>query len=80
MANNNEVAELVAQSNIEELAKQATALNGGSCNFRSGKHLGEGAIMGYANYYAGLLFDDGEGGSSEFPERASAMSASQRGW
>ncbi|OCL02124.1 hypothetical protein AOQ84DRAFT_305296 [Glonium stellatum] len=58
---NDEVAELVAQINVQELVKQARALNGGKgCKFQTGNHLGEGAIMGCANYHAWILFEDGE--------------------
>lgn len=58
---NDEVSALLACINTRELERQASALNGGkTCSFSPGQHMGEGAIMGCANYHAWLTFADGE--------------------
>lgn len=58
---NDEVDELLAKINIPELVQLASSLNNNRpCTFQPGKHLGDGAMMGCANYHAWLLFEDGE--------------------
>lgn len=57
---NNEVEALLAQVNVHELTRMASSLRSGKpCKFHPGQHLGSGANMGYANYHAWIVFDDG---------------------
>jgi len=56
-----EVWELLSHVNIHELARLGTQLNNNvQCKFQPGKHIGDGAVMGCANYHGWLVFDNGE--------------------
>ncbi|GAW26511.1 putative aminoglycoside [Rosellinia necatrix] len=60
MGINKEVEALLAQVNVLELTRVASSLcSGKACKFHSWQHLGSGATMGCANYYAWIIFDDG---------------------
>lgn len=53
--------ELLSHVNTHELVRLATNLhNGVQCEFQPGKHIGDGAVMGCANYHGWLVFDNGE--------------------
>lgn len=57
---NDEVEALLAQVNVPELVSVASCLrNGNPCNFSPGGHLGRDAMMGCANYYGWIIFNDG---------------------
>ncbi|KAI0458039.1 hypothetical protein F5B21DRAFT_461072 [Xylaria acuta] len=57
---NTEVETLLAQVDVPELVRVASSLRKGkSCEFLPGKHIGNGAIMGCANYHGWIVFDDG---------------------
>ncbi|CAK7233480.1 hypothetical protein SBRCBS47491_008623 [Sporothrix bragantina] len=54
-----EIEALLDMLNITALECRASLLrNGIRCSFQRSKHLGEGSMMGYANYHAWLVFDD----------------------
>lgn len=58
---NDEVSELLSHVNTHELVRLGTHLNNGiPSKFQPGKHLGDGAIMGCANYHGWLIFDNGD--------------------
>ncbi|KAI0201777.1 hypothetical protein F4808DRAFT_450114 [Astrocystis sublimbata] len=57
---NTEVEALLAQLDVPELVRVASSLRKNQpCAFRPGKHIGDGAIMGCANYHGWIEFDDG---------------------
>ncbi|KAI1744429.1 hypothetical protein F4680DRAFT_224281 [Xylaria scruposa] len=57
---NTEVAALLAQVNVPELVRVASSLRETKpCKFLPGKHIGDGAMMGCANYHGWIVFDDG---------------------
>lgn len=56
-----EVSELLSHVNTHELGRLGTQLNNGiQGKFQSGKYIGDGAIMGCANYHGWLIFDNGD--------------------
>ncbi|KAI6087369.1 hypothetical protein F4821DRAFT_277812 [Hypoxylon rubiginosum] len=56
----NEVKELLSEVNVPELVRVASTHRGGiSCQFQPGTHLGDGSMMGCANYHCWIIFDDG---------------------
>ncbi|KAI0195835.1 hypothetical protein EV127DRAFT_160249 [Xylaria flabelliformis] len=57
---NTEVETLLAQINVPELVRVASSLRETRpCKFLPGKHIGDGAMMGCANYHCWIVFDDG---------------------
>jgi len=60
MSINKEVEALLTQVDVDQLVRIASSLRQGEpCKFYPGKHLGDGAIMGCANYHAWIVFNDG---------------------
>ncbi|KAI1128936.1 hypothetical protein F5Y10DRAFT_264686 [Nemania abortiva] len=60
MSINKEVEALLAQLDVDQLTRIASSLRQGKpCKFHPENHLGDGAMMGCANYHAWILFDDG---------------------
>ncbi|KAI2028673.1 hypothetical protein LOZ41_005684, partial [Ophidiomyces ophidiicola] len=56
-----EVSALLQEVNTIELTRIASELNKGEhCAFRPNEHIGDGSMMGCANYHASILFDSGE--------------------
>ncbi|KAI0114014.1 hypothetical protein GGR51DRAFT_556511 [Nemania sp. FL0031] len=57
---NKEVEALLAQIDVSQLTRVASSLRQGKpCQFLPGKHIGNGSMMGCANYHAWIIFDDG---------------------
>ncbi|KAI1312738.1 hypothetical protein F5Y03DRAFT_197215 [Xylaria venustula] len=55
-----EVESLLSQLDVGQLIHRASSLRQGEpCKFYPGKYLGDGAMMGCANYHAWIVFDDG---------------------